>query len=72
MQLELDRVRQGYSIGMRSGNVEYGLWCKQAAVFAAPYIVGKSLRWIAEESKKFVSQVEELEQNEHALVARSG
>ncbi|KAL3926538.1 MAG: hypothetical protein SGBAC_013436 [Bacillariaceae sp.] len=71
LQSQLNLVRHGYSVGMRSGNVEYAFWCQHRASYVYPYIMGKPLKSIDTECAKYVPQMEELQQNTHALAMRS-
>lgn len=62
MQSQLSLLRRGYSLGMRSGNVEYALWCQYNISCVFHYMMGKPLLSIDRECAKHVPQMEEFQQ----------
>lgn len=72
MQAQQERFRRSYLLGMKSGNVEFGLWALRVYGFVIPYTTGRPLLPIVEECEKMVTIMEDLQQKEHTLVARGG
>ena len=62
MSTQLDMIRRVSSVGLRSGNIEYGFWCHHGASYIYPFIMGKPLPSIDADCAKSVPLMEELKQ----------
>jgi predicted ATPase len=60
----------GHANGMKSGNIEYAMWCLNGYHYTYPYQMGKPLTSIDASSLKLISQMEDLRQNDQALLSR--
>lgn len=60
----------GHIIGMKSGNIEYAMWCANAYDYFYPYQMGKPLPSIVKSSSDRIAQMEDLRQNDQAVICR--
>jgi len=67
IQSQLENLRRAHSLGMRSGNIEFGMWSLHVAGLVSQWIIGKPLDLIITECAKMVPIMEDLKQNEHVL-----
>lgn len=72
LESQLDQLRRAQSLGMRSGNLEYGLWSQHVVGLCFPYIMGKPLDGIVKACERMIPIMEDLKQNEHTWATRSG
>eukprot|EP00980_Cylindrotheca_fusiformis_P006729 scaffold1400_cov137-Cylindrotheca_fusiformis.AAC.7 len=59
-----------YTLGMRSGNIEYAMWGLLGYNIFLPYVMGKPLSSIEPRCAAIVSQMEDLQQNDQAVHTR--
>jgi tetratricopeptide (TPR) repeat protein len=68
LQSCLNPFLEGFASGMRSGNIDFSMWCLLAHHVQMPYQMGKPLSLILSRCPDCVHQMEELRQQDHCLM----
>lgn len=72
IQSQLENLRRAHSLGMRSGNIEFALWCQHNSRLCSPWTMGKPLDLIISGCERIVPVMEDLKQSEHVWATRGG